>query len=611
MRARLALASLVLTLAACTVPVAEAPRPETTVKRTALQPTKPTSLIEGAVRAPAGIIAAGGGNLIGHSGGNIIGHDSGSYALLAVEEAPIAGVEVFVADAAGKRIPSIASVKTDAQGRYRLPQVPAGYTFLVVARVETAAGDEALLKTLTRSSEVGATADLDTATTLVSVAALEGASELGELNLATFQRAVATTGKHLDAATLPDLADQDAVAAFMRELSEEVAALKETVAQLKKDMAQVLQRLDELENRQQSPAPTATPAATPTPGATAVPTATPTPADADPPGAVAGWTVSTLAGSGAPDFADGQGAAASFKLPRGLALGPAGAVYVADSGNNRIRQIDAQGNVTTIAGTGAPGKTSTPTEALAAVFSNPWDVVRDASGRLFVSEAGNGTLTLIAGGQVSIFASNGGGTLGDGTGTAARFYAPRCLALTSGGDLVVADSATTSTTNGAARFVTLAAVVSTLMDSGRVAPVVLPSLRDVAVDAAGNVYGVQEARHRVVKIAPGGVMTTIAGEDGVAGAEDGTGTAARFSSPTGIARDDEGNLYVADYENHRLRKIAPDGVVTTIAGTSEGHDDGPSTTAKLKHPYDVEVDENGKIYVLEHRGHRVRVITRQ
>ena len=148
-------------------------------------------------------------------------------------------------------------------------------------------------------------------------------------------------------------------------------------------------------------------------------------------------------------------------------------------------------------------------------------------------------------------------------------------------------------------------VVSTLAGSRSTAQFYYPC--DVAVDSEGNVYVTDTLNNRIQKITTNGVVSTLAGS--TRGFADGTGTAAQFYYPYGVAVDSSGNVYVADFSNHRIRKITPAGVVTTLAGSTRGHTDATGTAAKFNHPYGVAVDSSGNVYVADSFNHRIRKIT--
>ena len=193
------------------------------------------------------------------------------------------------------------------------------------------------------------------------------------------------------------------------------------------------------------------------------------------------------------------------------------------------------------------------------------------------------TTTNFSGATVSTLAGSTGGYL-DATGTAAKFSNPYGTAVDASGNVDVADY-----NNNRIRKVTRLGVVTTLAGStggyldgtGTGAKFYNPA--GVAVDASGNVYVADMSNHRIRKVTAGGVVTTLAGS-GAAAFGDGTGTAAKFSYPTGVAVDASGNVYVADMSNQRIRKVTALGVVTTFAGSSYGYLDGTGTEAQFKGP---------------------------
>ena len=210
------------------------------------------------------------------------------------------------------------------------------------------------------------------------------------------------------------------------------------------------------------------------------------------------------------------------------------------------------------------------------------------------------------------FAGNAYG--GNGTGNQAIFNNPYATAVDSAGNVYVAD-----TSNSAVRKITAAGVVTTLaglagtsgITNGTGSDARFGYLNGIAVDRAGNVYVTDGAYHIVRKITPAGVVTTLAGTPGVTGSADGTGSAARFYSPFGIAVDSAGNLYVTDLNNHTIRKITPAGVVTTVAGAAGviGSTDGSGSAAQFHYPAGIAVDSVGNVYVADTYNYTIRKIT--
>ncbi|MEI6209607.1 MAG: FG-GAP-like repeat-containing protein [Desulfuromonadales bacterium] len=333
--------------------------------------------------------------------------------------------------------------------------------------------------------------------------------------------------------------------------------------------------------------------------------------------AIAGdFTFSTLAGAaGAINKSiDGTGSAAQFYSPRGVTVDSAGTLYVADSSNNSIRKITTGGEVTTMAGL-AGSQGSIDGNGSAARFIEPFALVVDGSGNLFVADTSNNSIRKITpSGSVTTFAGGGGSGSNDGTGTSAKLNEPRGIAVDSSGNLYVADY-----DNHIIRKITSAGVVTTLaglagsQDStdGTGVAARFKGPCGIAVDSAGNVYVADTGNHAIRKITPAGVVTTFAGSPGSSGNADGTGTAARFSEPRALAIDTSGTLYVTDYSSNNIRKITSAGVVTTLAGTAgrPGSTDGTGTAALFYNPSGVTVDSIGNLYVTDTSNCTIRKIT--
>jgi len=367
--------------------------------------------------------------------------------------------------------------------------------------------------------------------------------------------------------------------------------------------------------------------------------------------------VTTFAGTaGVGGHADGTGAAASFLTPFGVATDSAGNVFVADSGNNTIRKITPTAVVTTLAGTAgfAGGADGTGT---AATFNNPSAVATDSTGNVFVADtSGNRIRKITSAAVVTTFANgfiqpNGVATDGagnvyvsdtdsatirkvtpaavvtvfagtpgvaghsDGLGAAASFYLPLGVATDSSGNVFVADGVA-----GTIRKITPAAAVTTLAGTpntfggadgaGAAAAFYFPA--GLAADSSGNVYVADAANQTIRKITPAGAVSTLAGTTYALGAHDGTGSAARFYNPSGVATDTAGDVYVADTFNNTIRKITPSGVVTTFAGTAGplgGIADGTGPAASFRNPFSVATDSAGNVYVADTFNNTIRKIT--
>ncbi|PKF72292.1 T9SS type A sorting domain-containing protein [Chryseobacterium sp. PMSZPI] len=198
----------------------------------------------------------------------------------------------------------------------------------------------------------------------------------------------------------------------------------------------------------------------------------------------------------------------------------------------------------------------------------------------------------------------------DGNGTAAQFKNPSWLCSDSNGNLYISDNA-----NHRIRKITPQGQVSTLAGStsgyadGIGTAAQFNSTSGICIDGSGNLYVSDYDNHRIRKITPQGQVSTFAGS--TQGYVDGLGTAAQFNNPTGIAIDPSENLYVADSNNHRIRKITPQGQVSTLAGSTSGYADGSGTTAQFYYPYGIAIDPSGNLYVSDHINNRIRKVTQQ
>ena len=329
------------------------------------------------------------------------------------------------------------------------------------------------------------------------------------------------------------------------------------------------------------------------------------------------YTVSTLAGqAGVVGSDDGQRTAASFSNPNGVAVDSSGNIYVGDALNHLIRKIDPSGNVTTLAGqAGVSG--ATDGQGNAASFYKPNGVAVDSFGNVYVADHLNhlirkigpsGDVTTLAG-QVGVPGSN------DGQGNAASFNNPSSsLALDSSGNVYVTDQA-----NHLIRKIDSSGNVTTLAgqagvvgsDDGQGTDASFNNPNGVAIDSSGNIYVADRDNHLIRKIDSSGNVITLAGQARVSGAADGQGTAASFNKPSGIAVDSFGNVYVADIFNHLIRKVDPFGNVTTLAGQAgvSGAADGQGADASFQRPGVVAVDSSGNVYVADRLNQLIRKLT--
>jgi DNA-binding beta-propeller fold protein YncE len=278
-----------------------------------------------------------------------------------------------------------------------------------------------------------------------------------------------------------------------------------------------------------------------------------------------GCIVESLAGTGIAGFRDGPVSGARLDRPISVAVADDGMIYIADQRNHRVRALLPNGSeLITIAGTGDAGYADG--DADSAKFWNPRGLTIAKDGAVLVADSSNHRIRRIKDGMVTTVAGSGpiGALVGghaDGDAASARFFVPTGL----------------------------------------------------AVDTVGRIWVADQENH-AVRIVDDGQVTTI-GVPHEEGYFDGSSTSAHFSLPTDLAVGSDGSIYVADWGNHRIRRIAPSGDVTTFAGSGAtgienlgGYVDGPAATAELAGPWGVDVDDQDRVYFTDSRNHRIRVV---
>lgn len=321
------------------------------------------------------------------------------------------------------------------------------------------------------------------------------------------------------------------------------------------------------------------------------------------------WAVTTLAGTGGiHGSTEGTGIDARFNGPTGVAVDSAKNVYVADQINHTVRKVTATGAVTTLAGLASFGGSADGT-GITARFRSPSGVAVDSAGNVYVADTWNSTIRKVTPGGVVTTLVGLPGIIGgeDGTNSQARFALPNGVAVDHAGNLYVADTlfmtirkVTPVGTNWVVTTLAgLADVHGSQNGTGTNALFYLPT--SVAVDSTGNVYVADTLNHLIRKVTPAGVVTTFAGGAGQVGSVDGTGTAARFYAPTGVAVDASDNVYVADTYNNTIRKVTPARVVTTLGGLpgNIGTANGTGNAARFSNPAGVALDGDGNVYVAD------------
>ncbi|HLY15937.1 MAG TPA: hypothetical protein VKR61_01875, partial [Bryobacteraceae bacterium] len=306
----------------------------------------------------------------------------------------------------------------------------------------------------------------------------------------------------------------------------------------------------------------------------------------------------TLAGGDAGSFGGDGGPAVNARLagPAGLAVTANGILYIADTRNQRVRQVDTSGLISTVAGDGTPAQGTNE-------LNYPTGLAWDGSNSLFIADQNNARVQQLTPGSGMITAAGTGVPGFDGDGLPAlstQLLFPAAVALTGNGTLIVADGG-----NLRVRELNPAGVLLTIATQ--------VNARGVAVDALGRVYIADTANHRILAMDPGGAATPFAGT-GVAGfsGDGGPALSAQLNQPTGLAADALGNLFIADTGNHCVRVVTPDGVIQTVAGTGvagSAGDGGAATLSQLNAPAAVAVDATGAVWIADTGNNSIRKLT--
>lgn len=351
--------------------------------------------------------------------------------------------------------------------------------------------------------------------------------------------------------------------------------------------------------------------------------------------------ITTVAGSGLGYSGDGGPAtSAHMYSPQAVAVDAAGNLYIADSYNNRIRKVDVNGTITTVAGNGMNGFSGDGGAAINAEIRDPKAVAVDAAGNLYIADNRNNRVRRVSvGGIITTVAGNGGvNYTGDnGPATSAELADPKGVAIDAAGNLYittgynvtrkVAVGGTITTVAGFAYTANDGScyVLSTVCFSGDGAPATGENARfygnfGVAVDAAGNLYIADTGNNRIRKVNTSGTLTTAVGNGTQSYAGDGgLATKAQFYTPAGIALDGAGNVYIADYDNNVIRKLDAVGKITTVAGIGPGPsttfsggysgDGGAATSAQLNRPSGVAADAAGNLYIADTKNQVIRKVS--
>jgi hypothetical protein len=339
-----------------------------------------------------------------------------------------------------------------------------------------------------------------------------------------------------------------------------------------------------------------------------------------------GPIITALAGTGTAGYSGDGGAATAAQLssPSAVAVDGSGNVFIADSANNVIREVvKATGNIITVAGKGVAGYSGDNGPATAAQLYHPEDVAVGANGNLFIADAGNNVIREVAQATGDIITVAGTGVAGyggdGGPASTALLNNPYGVAVDGSGNLFIADSG-----NNVIRKVTQATgVISTVAgngnpgdggDGGPATSAELTSPTGVAVDGSGNLFLAEFGSNFIRKVTQAtGVISTVAGTGAPGyGGDNGPATAALLHSPAKVAVDGNGNLFLADFGNNRIREVlAATGTIVTVAGTGTAGslgDNGPATAAQLWYPTGVAVDGSGRLFIADLDNNRVREV---
>lgn len=326
-------------------------------------------------------------------------------------------------------------------------------------------------------------------------------------------------------------------------------------------------------------------------------------------------TSTVIAGSTAGFSGDGGPASsATLNAPLGLRFDGEGNLYVADSQNHRIRRITPAGVISTVAGTGTAGLSGDGNLATAATLSLPADVATDAAGNVYIADASNGRVRVVNRQGVISTIAGGGASFADGPALQASLPGLSSMAFDAGGGLIVTVPAAKVIRRVFQQSISTVAGVTPPPSSGIAGPATAAVLLNpfaTAADAAGNLYISDDVDHRVLRVTPAGELTGFAGNGffGNAG-NGGPATAAETGAPRGLAFDPAGNLLMTSGSGTALRRITPAGAITLVAGAGSGFagDGGPASSARFLNPIGVAVDAAGNIFIADTGNHRIRRI---
>lgn len=332
--------------------------------------------------------------------------------------------------------------------------------------------------------------------------------------------------------------------------------------------------------------------------------------------------ITTVAGNGTPGYSGNGGAAVQAQLntPYCVSFDVNGNMFIADFYNNSIRKVDINGIITTVAGNGTQGFSGDGAAATSAQLNRPTGVAVDAAGNIFIADYNNqrirkvdfnGIITTIAGTGVIGFSGDGG------SATAAQFHNPVDIALDNSGNIYISDNL-----NHCIRKINAGGVISTFAgigggqgyfgDGGLATAATMDHPYGIFMDASGNLLITDAGNARIRNVNSSGIISTVAGNGSFGFSGDGgLATSAQLATALDVTEDAFGNMYIADYGNQRIRKVAA-GIITTVAGNgTQGYngDGGAATDAQLNYPVSIATTANGDFFIADEFNHRIRKVT--